>query len=65
MSNLDSRARRLAQKAGLIARKSRRLWSLDNNGEYMLVDLATNFSVAGHRYDMSAEEVIAYCIEDQ
>lgn len=64
MSNLDSRARRLAQKAGLIARKSRRSWSLDNNGEYMLVDPATNFSVAGHRYDMSAEEVIAYCIED-
>ena len=61
----DSRARRAARRAGLVARKSRWRWgSLDNHGEYMLVDPMTNFVVAGSRYDMTAEEVLDYCKDE-
>ena len=64
MQNLDSRARRAAHKAGLVARKSRwRRYSIDNLGEFMLVDPATNIAQAGFRFDLSAEEVIALCTE--
>jgi hypothetical protein len=61
-SALDSRARRAARRVGLIARKSRwRAGSIDNYGEFMLIDSATNFAVAGSRFDMTAEEVLDYC----
>ena len=59
---LEARARRAARRAGLVARKTRwRLDSVDNHGEFMLVDPRTNFAVTGSRYDLSAEEVIVYC----
>jgi hypothetical protein len=62
MPDLESRARRLARKAGLVARKSRwRHDSIDNYGEFMLIEPAGNYPVGGFRYDMSAEDVIAYC----
>lgn len=58
----ESAARRAARKVGLIARKSRwRQDSLDNHGGFMLVDPSTNIPVAGHRWDLSAEEVVRYC----
>jgi hypothetical protein len=61
---LDHRARRAAKRYGLIIRKSRRhVGSVDNFGEYMLVDPTTNFAVGGSRYDWSAADVIAYCNE--
>jgi hypothetical protein len=45
-----------------MARKSRwRIGSLDNCGEFMLIDPRTNCPVDGYRYDMTAEEVIEYC----
>jgi hypothetical protein len=56
----EARARRAARRAGLIARKSR-LNSIDNFGEFMLVDPSTNFAVAGSRFDLSAEDVIEIC----
>ena len=62
---LDSSARRMARAAGYIARKSRRRRdSCDNAGEYMLIDANSNFCVCGHRYDMTAAEVIAWCKGD-
>jgi hypothetical protein len=62
---IDSRVRRAARRAGLVARKSRwRAGSIDNYGEYMLVDPATNFVVAGSRYDMTPEEVLDYCKDE-
>jgi hypothetical protein len=61
----DARARRAAEREGLIARKSRwRRDSVDNYGQFMLVDSRHNLPVAGFRYDMSAEEVMDYCKED-
>ena len=60
----ESRARRAAQRAGLVARKSRwRAGTIDNYGEFMLLDPDSNIPVAGFQYDMDAEEVIAYCVE--
>ena len=59
---LDGRARRAAARAGFIARKSRRhVGSLDNLGDFMLIDPSTNVVVAGSRCDMSAAAVIEYC----
>jgi hypothetical protein len=58
----ESKARRAAKKAGLIATKSRwRKDSVDNHGEFMLVEPSRNIAVAGWRYDMSADEVVEFC----
>ena len=62
---LDARARRAAKRAGYIARKSRwRAGSLDNCGEFMLIDPDTNSIVAGPRFDMTADEIIERCTDD-
>jgi hypothetical protein len=59
---LDARARRAAQRVGLVPRKSRwRANSIDNYGGFMLVDPYSNVVVDGSRYDLSAEYVIDYC----
>lgn len=58
---LDQRARRAARRIGLTAARSRwRRDSHDNHGGFMLVN-ENNCVVAGERFDMSAEDVIAYC----
>ena len=63
---LEARARRAARKLGYVARKSRwRVNSLDNYGEFMIVDPFHNYPVAGFKYDMSPEEVIEWCSEDK
>jgi hypothetical protein len=61
---LEQRARRAARRVGLLAKKSRwRVDTLDNFGEFMLIDPSGNFVVAGSRFDLSAEAVIEYCSE--
>jgi hypothetical protein len=57
---IDSRARRAARHAGLIARKSRRSMSIDNWGGYMLIDARRN-CVNGSRFDLTAEDIISFC----
>ncbi len=60
--NLHAAARRAAKRVGLQARKSRaRTISLDNHGEFMLVDPMRNWVVAGERFDLSAQQVIDFC----
>ncbi len=59
----DSRERRLrkiAQKRGLMFRKSRGPLSLDNHGEFMIVDLSRNIPVAGGRFDLDLDAVEAW-----
>lgn len=56
----DARARRAARRIGLRARKSRRQFGINNLGDFMLVD-EHNLIQCGSSYDMTAEEVIAYC----
>lgn len=59
---LEQRARRKAKGAGYVARKSRKnLGSADNYGQFMLVEASTNRIEAGERFDLGAEEVIAFC----
>ena len=66
MPDLDSCARRVAKKAGLVARKSRwRKGSIDNFGDFMLIEPFTNVAVLGSRFDATADEVIAYCSDSE
>jgi hypothetical protein len=59
---LDARARRAAQRVGLVARKSRwRANSIDNLGEFMIIEPRRNFVIVGQRYEYSAEDVIEFC----
>lgn len=59
---IESRARAAARAAGYIARKSNwRRNSIDNYGGFMIVDPSLNVPVAGFRYDLSAEAVLAWC----
>jgi hypothetical protein len=60
--SLEQKARRVAKRAGLVARKSRwRAHSLDNFGGFQIVEPYFNCIEEGMRFDMSAEEVIKYC----
>lgn len=64
--NIESRARRAARRAGLLAVKSRQracVPNLDNFGGFMLVDARSNFVVVGSHFELSAEDVIAYCAD--
>lgn len=60
-ARLDSKARRVAKRAGFIARKSRSAYSSWNRGGYMLVDTNTGNIIAGAYFELSAEDVIAFC----
>jgi hypothetical protein len=63
-AGLDARARRAARGSGLTAKKSRwRRGSIDNHGEFMIVDPSNNSVVAGARFDLTAQDVIDYCAE--
>ena len=64
--SLESRARRAAKRVGLYAMKSRErahVPNLDNFGEFMLVDEVGVFVVAGARFSLSAEDVLAFCAD--
>ena len=63
-TTLGDRVRRAAKRIGLVAKRSRAHFSIDNHGGYMLVDPYRHAVVAGSRYDLTAEEVIAYCADD-
>jgi hypothetical protein len=55
---LDAKARRAARREGLLARKSRR------TGGFMLIEPYRNIPFGGDS-DLSAEEVIEYCSDDE
>jgi len=58
----EQRARRMANRIGLVARKSRcGIGSVDNHGGFMLVDQLLNSVEAGDRFDLSADDVIKHC----
>lgn len=61
---LDARARRAAARSGLRATKSTwRAGTIDNRGGFMLADPLTNAVVVGHRFGLTAEDVIDRCRE--
>jgi hypothetical protein len=63
-SAVEQRARRAARRIRLLARKSRwRRGTIDNRGGFTLIDPYRNSIVTGQRFDLTAEEVIALCLE--
>ena len=61
---LEARARRAAQRAGYLALKSRwRHPGLPPRG-FMLIDASTRFCVAGSYFDLSAEDVLSFCADE-
>lgn len=59
---MDSRARRAAKRAGLVAKRSRwRHGTVDNQGGFMVIEPRTNTVRDGVRFDMSPQEVVEYC----
>lgn len=59
---LEQRARRKARSAGFVAIKSRNgVGSVDNLGGFRVTDAILGTIEAGERFDLTAEEVIAYC----
>jgi hypothetical protein len=63
-SVLESRARRAVKQYGYLARKSRRTTSLDNHGGFQIFDPSGNNVILGTRYDLTAEDILAWCKED-
>lgn len=64
---MEMRARRAAKSVGLLAKKSR--WrrnpqSVDNYGQFMLLNPYRNTVEAGLRFDLTPEQVIDYCSRD-
>jgi hypothetical protein len=57
----EARARRLARRLGMYVTKSRQQISIDNLGDFMLVEAARNFVVGGSRFDWTADDIIDYC----
>lgn len=59
---LEQRARRMAKSVGLVAIMSRKgIGSVDNLGGFRIIDAFLGTLEAGERFDLTAEEVIAYC----
>lgn len=61
---LEQRARRMAKSIGLTAIKSRKgVGGIANLGGFMIVNPFLNMAEAGYCFELSAEDVIAYCAE--
>ncbi len=63
-SSLDSKARRAAERVGLRVRKSRHPIHANNLGGYMILEPIHSLCFAGEDFDMTAEDVIAWCAEE-
>jgi hypothetical protein len=58
----EDRARRAAKRVGLKARRSRwRAGTTDNLGDFQIIDPRRNWIVAGEKFDLTADDVIAFC----
>jgi hypothetical protein len=59
---IENRARRAANRVGLVATKSRwRAGTVDNHGKFMVIDPYRNLVIGGERFDWPAEWVIEEC----
>jgi hypothetical protein len=61
--SLESRARQAARRAGLRAEKSRtrKHFHSNDHGGWAVIDDEHQHILVGEDYDMTAEEVIAFC----
>jgi len=55
----ESRLRSLARRAGYSVKKSRRGFSSDNLGDFMLID-ENNWVVIGSRFDATLDDIEEY-----
>lgn len=55
--NQEQKLRRALNKHGYSLRRSRKPISIDNMGEYMIVDIFSNSVAAGSRFDLSLTDV--------
>ena len=55
--NKEQKLRRALNKCGYTMSKSRKAFSADNLGGYMIIDLCTNSVVSGSRYELDLEDV--------
>lgn len=55
--NMERQLRRALNKRGYSLRRSRKPISIDNMGEYMIVDIFSNSVAAGSRFDLSLADV--------
>ena len=56
----EDRARRAAKRIGLKARRSRwRAGSIDNLGDFQIIDPQQNWVIAGERFDL----ILEFCAE--
>jgi hypothetical protein len=60
----ESSVRRVAKRHGYYITKSRRALSIDNAGEYMLIEVSTRAPVLGWRYDATLEAIAEWFNED-
>lgn len=60
----ESTVRNLAKRQGYLITKSRRAQSVDNLGDYMLVEARRNYVVMGRRYDATLEDIYSWIKED-
>ena len=58
--NQENKLRRALAAHGYALRKSRGFTGPDNLGGYMIVDLHTNGTVAGTRYEMTLDDVAEF-----
>ena len=59
---LENRARRLARRLGLRVHKSQwRIGTKDNRGRFQVLDPKHERIIAGAKFDLTAEGVIAFC----
>ena len=54
----EQNVRRTLSKEGYSLHKSRKPISVDNLGQYMVVDCRTNAVVLGNRYDYSLNDIL-------
>ena len=59
----EAQIRHEAAKQGYALQKSRSRYSVNNLGGYRLLDLTTNFVVAGERFDLLSEDVEKFLSE--
>ena len=53
--------RRKAQRLGLLLQKSRaRYWSINDQGEWMILDPNTNITISGEKFSLNIEDVEKY-----
>jgi hypothetical protein len=56
---LEAHARAAAKSRGMLAIKSDR--TIDNYGQFMLVDLKSREIIAGHYYELSPMDILTIC----